>query len=89
MTPLGHIRTGVMRIASRAANLAREHGEVAVFVGTNGQTAAVAWYEPDYDYAVRSRGSRVAGVYRHNEEKGGPQIARLVREDLLSMIGRN
>lgn len=89
MTPLGHIRTGVMRIASRAANLAREHGEVAVFVGANGQTAAVAWYEPGYEDAVRLRRGRVAGVYRHNEEKGGPQIARLVREDLLSMIGRN
>jgi hypothetical protein len=89
MTPLGHIRTGVMRIASRAANLAREHGEVAVFVGTNGQTAAVAWYEPDYDWVLTARRHRVAGVYRHNEEQGGPQIARLVREDLLSMIGRN
>lgn len=89
MTPLGHIRTGVMRIASRAANLAREHGEVAVFIGTNGQTAAVAWYEPDYDWAVRSRRGRVAGVYRHSDEQGAPQIARLVREDLLSMIERN
>lgn len=89
MTPLGHIHTGVMRIASRAANLAREHGEVAVFVGTNGQTAAVAWYERDYEWALTSRRYRVAGVYRHSDEQGAPQIARLVREDLVAMIGRH
>lgn len=89
MTPLGDIRSGVLRIASRAATLVREHGEIAVFVGTNGQTAAVAWYEPDYDGVVRRRLGRVAGVYRHSEEPNAPQIARYVRDDLLAMIGRH
>jgi len=88
MIPLGHIRTGVLRIALRAANLVREHGEIAVFIGTNGQTAAVAWYEPDYEAAVRRRHGRLAGIYRHSEEQGGPQIAKYVRDDLTAMIGR-
>lgn len=88
MTPLGHISTGVMRIGSRAANLAREHGEVAVFVGSNGQTAAVAWYEPGFAWATTTRRNRLAGVYRHSDEQGAPQIARYVRDDLLAMIGR-
>jgi hypothetical protein len=72
-----------MRIAKQASTLATEHGEIAVFVGSNGQTAAALWYEPGYAQATGRRD--LAGVYRHSD---GQPITRMVREDVLACVGR-
>lgn len=84
MTPLGNIRAGVRKIANKAASLTYRNGQVALFVGSNGETAAVLWYEPGYEHAVSHRHDLV-GVYRHHPSPA--PIAKCVRDDLLSMMG--
>ncbi len=88
MIPLGHIRTGIMHIAKKASALASEHGEIAVYVGDTGNVIALAHHDRDYRDAMRRNARRLAGVYRHSDDPGAPQIARYVRDDLLASMGR-
>lgn len=86
MIPLGNIRRGVMRIADKASRLTAEHGQIAVFVGSNGESAALTHYDPDYTSALIRHSQRLAGVYRHGDDNA-KQIAPMVREDLLCGMG--
>lgn len=64
MIPLGHISRGPRDLASRVTSAVRAKGGVAVFLGRNGEGAAVPYTDPSYDWALRRHIRHLVGIYQ-------------------------
>lgn len=83
MIHLGNVlHDGPELIGKRLMRQAREHGQVAAFVGNNGEAAAVAHYESDYEDALVRRFDNLLGVYRYDGKREQSTLRRLVESDL-------
>lgn len=60
-------RSGLRDILNGAARALKEAGEIALFIGENGECAAYAHYSPDYARHIRVHGKELVGVYRNAE----------------------
>lgn len=88
MRAVGNItRTGCTRVARAVLLETIEHGQVAVFVGKNGEAATVAHYESGARDTINSRLANLVGVYRYDEamaEKDFLETAPAVAFDIFA-----
>lgn len=68
MIALGNAQTADLTfVVDRLRDLVREHGEIAVFIGTNFEIAAAPHYELGYADALARHSTSLVGCYRYDE----------------------
>lgn len=86
--PLGHVSSGLRRIAARASTVVDSKGECAVFLSLQTRNAyALTRTDPDWRTAPTRNSKHLVGVYQ--PIAGKDAIAKWVLDDLLAHMGAN
>lgn len=75
-----HLAEGLKHVVNRASITLRDEGEIALFIGVNGECAAYAHYHELYDRHIRVHAHELVGVYRNDDACHG--VARSLYNQL-------